>query len=183
MIKINLKTKRGYRLQNISNESFINYRKTKYGYSKKSEKEIKIIHEKIIEQRAIKRYKTKLIQIKEYQKLKRIAKKRFKKIKKEKRLKKIKKEPVVEKELIKYYNWSCECEVSDIIFKHIFGVSDLIGSDEEYVIRKHSRYYPLHKLLNIEMFDMSGENQKELHEELKERKKYITKTEGRYFYD
>ena len=89
MLKIRLKTKSGYRLTKISNENFINYRKTKYGFSKKSKSQIKKLHEKVIEQRAIIRYKQKLVSIREYQKSKQIAKKNLRVLENQNKLKKI----------------------------------------------------------------------------------------------
>lgn len=188
MIKINIKTKVGYRTTNINPDNLIYYRKTKYinGYSKKSEKIIKSIHEKVIEEKAVKRYKKKILEIRVYQQKRKELKREKKELKRKELIKKglkPKEEPKPKEPIKHYYNWLCNCLVSDRLFPHIFGVSNLIGSDEEYVIREHEKYYPEHELKSIELFDESGENQKELHNELKDRKEYMTKTKGIYFYD
>jgi len=114
---------------------------------------------------------------------KRLKAKKLKKLKKLKvkkqKLRKLKLKPKVKKP--KHFNWLCTCKVSDRQFSHIFGVSNIVGLDNEYVIREHEKYYPDHELLDIERYD--NKDTIKLNNELIKRKKIISEELGIVFYN
>ncbi len=151
-LKINLRTKSGYRKTVINELSLIYYAKTQKGYRKKSESQIKKIHEKIIEQKAKIRYKKKIIEIREYQKKKIIEKRKGRGKDKVKRKQREKRE-VEYKETHRHETdtYSFICKVSDrILPAHLVAfrteAEEIFGSVEAV----HNNYYPDHIVISYE---------------------------------